>query len=147
MIVASIRMPPPRAVAKIFASVPGVALKATKARNEDQRGARDEPAGAADAFDDGGLGGAGAVVGLAHAADDEDLVVHRDAEEEGEDHDRHLDVDRLRGLDAPDRVGAEAVLEDEHDQAPRGGDREEVEQDGLQRQDAASGRRARAARR
>ena len=32
MIVASIRMPPPRAVAKIFASVPGVALKATNAR-------------------------------------------------------------------------------------------------------------------
>ena len=32
MIVASIRIPPPRAVANIFASVPGPALKATKAR-------------------------------------------------------------------------------------------------------------------
>ncbi len=49
--------------------------------------------------------------------------------------DRHLDVDRLRRLDAPDRLRAEAVLEDEHDQAPGGGDGEQVQQDGLQRQD------------
>ena len=32
MIVASIRIPPPSAVAKIFASVPGLLLKATNAR-------------------------------------------------------------------------------------------------------------------
>ena len=61
---------------------------------EDQRRARDQPAGAADALDDRRLGRAGAVVGLAHPADDEHLVVHRDAEQEGEDDDRHLDVDR-----------------------------------------------------
>jgi hypothetical protein len=60
MIVASMRMPPPSAVAKILASVPGWRAKATKAT----------------------------VVCLSHAADDEDLVVHRDAEEEGEDDDR-----------------------------------------------------------
>ena len=102
---------------------------------EDQRGARDEPAGAADALDDGGLRRAGAVVCLPHPADDEDLVVHRDAEEEGEDDDRHLDVDRLCRLDAEDLVGPEALLEDEHDQPPRRSNREQVQEDGLQRQE------------
>ena len=85
MIVASIRMPPPSAVAKILASVPGVRAEGDEREAEDQRRARDEAAGAADALDDGGLGRAGAVVCLPHPADDEDLVVHRDAEEEGED--------------------------------------------------------------
>ena len=34
-----------------------------------------------------------------------------------------------------DLVGAEALLEDEHDQAPGSGDREQVQEDGLERQD------------
>ena len=101
MIVASIRMPPPSAVANIFASVPGVALKATNARPRISAALVTSRPGAADALDDRGLGRAGAVVGLAHAADDEHLVVHRDAEQEGEDDDRHLDVDRLRSPRCP----------------------------------------------
>ena len=41
--------------------------------------------GAADPLDDRRLGRAGAVVFLPHPAEDEDLVVHREPEEEGED--------------------------------------------------------------
>ena len=81
------------------------------------------------------VGRAGAVVRLAHPAEDEHLVVHRDAEQEREDDDRHLDVDRARRLDAPDRLGSEAVLPDEDHQPPGGADRQQVQQDGLERQD------------
>ena len=95
MSVASSRMPPPSAVANILASVPGGGAQGDEGEAEDQRGARDQAAGAADALDHGGVGRAGAVVGLAHPAEDEHLVVHRDAEQEREDDDRHLDVDRV----------------------------------------------------
>src|SRR5215203_3174093 len=102
---------------------------------EDQRRARDEAPGTADPLDDGTFGRAAAVVRLPHPADDEDLVVHRDAEEEGEGDHRQLDVDRLRRLDTPDRFGAESLLVDEHDQPPGGADGEQVQEDSLQRQE------------
>ena len=67
--------------------------------------------------------GAGLVVGLAHAREHEDLVVHREAEEEGEDHQRDPGVDRLRRVDAPDRR-AVALLEDDDDDPERRRERE-----------------------
>src|SRR5688572_22284607 len=110
MIVASIRMPPPSAVANILASALGVALKATKERPRISAALVTRRPGAADAFDDGGFHRACAVVGLPHPADDEDLVVHRDAEEEGEDENGHLDVDRVRRRDAPEQPNQLALM-------------------------------------
>ena len=69
------------------------------------------------------LGRAGLVVGLAHAREHEDLVVHREAEQEREDHQRDPGRDRLRRRDVPERR-AVALLEDEDDDPERGRERE-----------------------
>ena len=69
------------------------------------------------------------VVALADPAEQEHLVVHREPEEHGEEEQRHPRLDRVRLLE-PEQVGAEALLEDEHEQAVRGADREQVEHDG-----------------
>ena len=61
------------------------------------------------------VGVAGLVVGLAHAGEHEDLVVHREPVEEREDHQRDPRDDRLGRLDVPDRLAAVALLEDEDD--------------------------------
>jgi hypothetical protein len=66
----------------------GGACHRDEREEEDQGGARDEPTRAANALDDGGLGGPRRVVGLAHPGEDEDLVVHREAEQEREHHQR-----------------------------------------------------------
>ena len=77
---------------------------------------------------------AGLVVLLADAREHEDLVVHRDPEQEREDHDRDPRDDRVGRLDSPDRVRAMAVLEDEHDDPVCRAQRDQVQQHGLQRQ-------------
>ena len=71
---------------------------------QDQRGARDQTACAADSLDHGLLGGAGAVVLLPHAAEDEHLVVHREAEQEREQHQRDPGRDRSGRLDAEQQL-------------------------------------------
>ena len=73
-----------------------------------------------------------AVERLADPADDEDVVVHREAEQDHEQEQRHHGVDPVGGADAEQTL-AEAVLEDEHEHAVGGGDREQVEQDRLDR--------------
>ena len=102
--------------------------------HHDHRRARDHAAGGGESLDDRRGGGDAAVVGLAHARDDEDLVVHRQAEEHREDEDRHP------ALELADVVGAEprrtdAVTEDNHHHAVGGGHRDEVEHDRDQRDD------------
>ena len=74
------------------------------------------------------------VVRLTHAREHEDLVVHRQAEEEGEDHQGNPRDDRLRRRHVPDRLGAVTLLEDEHDDPVRGSQRHQVEDHRLQRQ-------------
>src|ERR1700694_4714840 len=59
-----------------------------KCQEENQRGAGDQAAGATHALNHGAIGRSPAVVFLADARQDEHLVVHRESEEEGEDHDR-----------------------------------------------------------
>ena len=79
------------------------------------------------------LVGAGAAVErLADPADDEDVVVHREPEQDHEQQQRHHRVDPRGGAEAEQAL-AEAVLEDEHEHAVRGGHRQQVEQDRLDR--------------
>ena len=89
------------------------------------------------------FGRAGLVVGLAHAREHEDLVVHREAEQEREDHQRDPGGDRLRRRDVPERR-AVALLEDEDDDPERGRERDEVQDRGLDRAARSSGTPARA---
>ena len=68
------------------------------------------------------------VVPLPDPAEQEDLVVHGQAEQDREQEQRHPGLDRRALLEA-DQAGADAVLEDEHDQAVGGADRQQVEDD------------------
>ena len=102
--------------------------------HQDQRGARDELAGPRKPERDRGVRVARLVVGLAHAGEHEDLVVHREAEQEREDHQRDPRDDRVRRVDVPDRHRAVALLEDEDDDPVRRAERDEVQHDRLQRQ-------------
>jgi hypothetical protein len=71
---------------------------------------------------------------LAHARDEEDLVVHREPEEHREEEDRDPRLDLVE-LVQPDEVGADPVLEDDHDHAVGGADCEQVQEHGLQGQE------------
>ncbi len=73
-----------------------------------------------------------AVEQLPDPAEDEDVVVHREAEQDHEEQQRHHGVDPGGGAEAQQAL-AEAVLEDEHKHAVRRGDREQVEQHRLRR--------------
>ena len=75
-----------------------------------------------------------AVDGFANAAEDEDVVVHREPKEDDEQEEGQPGDDRAVGLEAKDRLGP-AVLEDEREHAVGGRDREQVERDGLERDD------------
>ncbi len=70
---------------------------------------------------------------LAHARDEEDLVVHREAEEHREQEDRDPALDLRHAVEA-EHVGADAPAEDDDEQAVDGGDREQVEQHRLERE-------------
>ena len=66
--------------------------------------------------------------------EDEDLVVHGQPEQEREDHDGQPEVDRPGGGDVEDHVGAVAELPEEHDRSEHGGQGDQVDQHGLERQ-------------
>ena len=85
-------------------STPGLDGQHEEREHQDQRGARDELAGPGKPERDRGVRVARLVVGLAHAGEHEDLVVHREAEQEREDHQRDPRDDRLRRVDVPDRL-------------------------------------------
>ena len=68
---------------------------------------------------------------LVDAGDEEDLVVHREAEHDCEDHDGDERIDRS-GLDA-ERACEPAALEDRLHDAERRGDREQIHECGLHR--------------
>src|SRR5207302_201731 len=87
---------------------------------QDQRGARDKPAGAPDTSHDGGVCRSGGVVFLTHAREDEHLVVHRQAEQEREHHKRYPRGDRAGGGDTPDLLRAMAALPYEVEHAAGG---------------------------
>ena len=71
---------------------------------------------------------------LAHPAQDEHVVVHREAEEHDEEEDRQPRLDRAVALE-PEQALRPAVLEDRDEDAVGGADAEQVEQDRLDRDD------------
>ena len=89
---------------------------------------------------------AGLVVGLTHARDHEHLVVHRQAVEEREDHQRDPGDDRVGRVHVPDRLRAVPLLEDEDDDPERGAERDQVQDHRLDRQERPSGTPASAGR-
>ena len=132
--VASIRMPAPRAVAMILTSSSGMAAIEAKDRNRiraaqvTRRPTRPRPWTMAVPVEPGG------VVLLAHAGQQEDLVVHGQAVEEGEGHQRHPHGDGAGGRDAPDGLRAVALLPHQHQHPVGGADRQQVEHDRLEGQ-------------
>ncbi len=84
--------------------------------------------------DDGLARGLAGVDLLAHAAEEEHLVVHREPEEDREHHHRHVGDDRDRPVEA-DRGGAVALLEDRGEDAVGGADRQQVHERRLERGD------------
>jgi len=77
---------------------------------------------------------AGHRVALPDLRKQEDLVVHREAEEDGEEEERHPGLDRLHLLKA-EQARCAAVLEDGDDEPVGGADGEEVEDDRRRRDD------------
>ena len=100
--------------------------------DHDDRGARDDAGGGPDAVGDRLVRALPATDRLADPADDEHVVVHREAEEDHEQQQRHHGLDPVRGADAEQAL-ADAVLEDEHEHAVGGGHRQQVEDDRLDR--------------
>ena len=89
--------------------------------DHDRGGRRDHPAGRGEAVDDR-LGGVLALLPLlVDARHQEDLVVHREAEDDREDHHRQERLDRRRGVE-PDQAPEPTPLEDRDDDAERGAD-------------------------
>ena len=91
------------------------------------RGAGDDAGGALDPVRDRVVHGLAPVEQLPDPAEDEDVVVHREAEQDHEQQQRHLRVDPCGGAEAEQAL-AEAVLEDEHEHPVGRGDGEQVEQ-------------------
>ena len=77
--------------------------------------------------------------GLLDVRHQEDLVVHRQPEQDREHHQRHVADDRHRAVEADERR-APALLEDRSHDAERGADRDQVHQPGGQRDQRPSGR-------
>ena len=103
-------------------------------RDHHERGAGHDAGRALDAVGDRVVVAHAAVHGFADAAEDEHVVVHRQAEQD------HEQEQRDPGGDAADRLEVEqllavAVLEDEHEDAVGGADRQQVEDDRLDRHD------------
>jgi hypothetical protein len=98
-------------------------------RDHDQRCGGDHARTVLEAVGDGVAGGLAVHVPLAHAGHQEHLVVHGEAEDDADEHDRQEGDDRLRVIgDAQP-----APLPDAHGQAEGGGDGEREAQRGDQR--------------
>ena len=101
--------------------------------DHDEGRARDDPAAALEpACDRRAVVGAG-VIGLLHAAEQEDLVVHRQAEQDAEEDDRLGRLHVAQRLEADQRRQV-PVLEDPHQRTEAGDDREAVHDQRLERQ-------------
>ena len=101
-------------------------------QEQDQGRAGDQPPGAPDPQDHRLVGGRAGVVLLPDPGQDEHLVVHREPEEEREDHQRDPERHRTGLGDPEDRVRAVALLPEEHHQPEDGRQRHQVEDHGLE---------------
>ena len=88
--------------------------EAAEHRHHDERGARDDPRGRADPEGDRAVV-AGQVVALADPAEQEDVVVHREPEEDGEEEEWDPGLDRIPPA-RTEETRADPLLEDEHEQ-------------------------------
>ena len=79
----------------------------------------------------------GALPVLAERGQQEDLVVHREPEQDGEHHHGHIGLDRDGSVEA-DQFGPPAPLEDDSDHAVGRGDGDEVHDGGLERDQQGS---------
>src|ERR1019366_5976518 len=102
--------------------------EADEDHDDDQGRPGDDEGGRSDAGGHRRGGIAARVIALADATHEEDLVVHREAEEDREEEEGHPGFDGGCLLEAVER-GADPVDEDEGQQAVGGAHREEVEQD------------------
>ena len=84
--------------------------------DHDERGVGDGPSGAGDAVGDGAAGVAGGFVAFADRGQQEQLVVHGEAEEQREEEEWRPGVDEGLVFDA-EQAGADAVLEHERRKA------------------------------
>ena len=84
--------------------------------------------GAGDAFTDRPVGVAGGLVAFADRGEQEQLVVHREPEQQREEEQRRPRVDEPLVLDA-EQAGADPVLEHERGEPERGADGDEVHED------------------
>ena len=102
--------------------------------DHDRRRARDHARRDRDALRHGVVRRQPAVARLLDPGEDEDVVVHREPEQDGEDEDRHPRLEDARRLDAQHRPEP-AVLEDEDHRAVGGARRQQVQDQRLQRDD------------
>ena len=93
----------------------------------------DEPARADEALGERLAVAAPGPPGLGHAGDEEHLVVHAQAEHDGEGQDRHRREDPARRPGEPEPGRAVALLEHEHQRAEGGAHGQQVERHRLQR--------------
>ena len=100
--------------------------------DDDRRGAGDQARGGGHAVDDRAGGVAGRAPALVDAAEQEHLVVHREPEQHAEQEDRDPGVDAL-DLREAQQIGADALLEDEHEDPVGGADGQQVDGDRGQR--------------
>ena len=105
--------------------------------DHDEGGAGDDPGGDLQRVRDRAPAVPGADPRLVHPGEQEDLVVHAQAEDDGEHHHRHVALDRHRAGD-PQRRPAPAPLEDRHQDPVGGGDGQQVEDRGLERHQQAA---------
>src|SRR5581483_3714036 len=102
-------------------------------QHHDQGAGGDQPGGDGQAGGDGVGVVTGGVPLLLARREQEDLVVHGEAEHDGEEHHRRPGLDRP-AVDTHDR-STPAPLEHRHHHAVGGADREQVHDDGLERHD------------
>ncbi len=103
-------------------------------RDHDQGGRGDDPGGRCEAADHRLVAVTRGEELLANTAEQEHLVVHRQAEEDGEHEHRHERHDRDR-FGHTDEFVAPSPLEDGDEHAVGGADRQQVEDCGLERHD------------
>ena len=132
MIVASIRIADGEADADLLGQLVAGEGEGAEDGDHHERRARHDAGRAPDAVGHRVVVAHAALNGFADAAEDEDVVVHREAEQD------HEQEQRDPGRDAADRLEVEqllavAVLEDQHEHAVGGADRQQVERDRLDR--------------
>ncbi len=111
--------------------------EAAEHTDHDRSRSGDDPGCRRQALHDSGAVVARAVVLLTDGREQEDLVVHRQAEDDGEEHHRSPGLDGRARIDT-EHAAEPSPLEDHHHHAVGGADRQQVHDDGLERHEHAA---------